>query len=316
MNDELLVKYLLDEATEGEQQQVVSWLSQSTDNRKYYNDFELIWHQSRIRAQSSTVDENAAWERFQQKIRQKSEPAPVIRRFHFSAVAAAILVAITVFTVVYLAVFKTPDPVMLAANDVVVKDTLPDNSVVTLNKNSTLSYEEDRGTQRVRKVKLDGEAFFNVAPDKSKPFIVEVDSVIVRVVGTSFNVRKTAAYTEVIVESGVVQVTAHQQNITLIKGESIRIGDSGIVQPKNDVKDALHQYYRTREFVCDNTPLWKLVEVLNEAYGSHITIANDALRQYPLTTTFHNEPLDNILLIIHETFDIEIERKGDQILLR
>src|SRR5690606_16524078 len=133
-----------------------------------------------------------------------------------------------------------------------------------------------------RKVKLEGEAFFNVAPDKSRPFIVEVDSVSVRVVGTSFNVRKTTAYTEIIVESGVVQVSGNQHQVTLTKGTIIRIPSNGQLPAKKQFYDQLHNYYRIKEFVCDNTPLWKLVEVLNEAYKSNIVIVNEALKQYPL----------------------------------
>ena len=319
MSDELLVKYLLGEASDQEEQQVQTWIAQSHSNKKYFSDFELIWQQSTITAQSSQIDEHAAWERFQARIRDGHKPAPVVpltRRFGFTAIAAAILITITAFTVVYMSLFKTPETIMLAATDTVVQDTLPDLSVVTLNRNSTLTYVEQAGDEKLRKVKLKGEAFFNVAPDKSRPFIVEIDSVKVRVLGTSFNVRKTSEYTEIIVESGVVQVTGNHQQITLTKGESIRVHANGQAPAKQTVRDQLHNYYRSREFVCDNTPLWKLVEVLNEAYGSNIVIANDDLKHYPLTTTFHNEPLDNILLIIHETFDIQIERKGDSILLR
>lgn len=319
MNDELLVKYLLGEASSQEVKEVVAWIQHSAANKKYFHDFELIWQQSKVIQLSTKVDEDAAWERFQQKIREGYKPTPVvpmIRKFHFSVIAAAILLTVTAFTVVYLALFTTPATVELAATDTIIRDTLPDHSVVTLNKNSRITYAEARAGSKLRKVKLEGEAFFNVAPDKSRPFIVEVDSVSVRVVGTSFNVRKTTAYTEIIVESGVVQVSGNQHQVTLTKGEIIRIPSNGQLPAKKHVDDQLHNYYRTKEFVCDNTPLWKLVEVLNEAYKSNIVIVNEALKQYPLTTTFHNEPLENILGIIHETFNIQIEKKGDSILLR
>jgi ferric-dicitrate binding protein FerR (iron transport regulator) len=78
----------------------------------------------------------------------------------------------------------------------------------------------------------------------------------------------------------------------------------------------LYNYYVTHEFVCDDTPLWKLVEVLNEAYGSHIEIANPDLRNLPLTATFHNEPLDRTLSIISETFSITVEHQNEKIILK
>ncbi|HEX2533952.1 MAG TPA: DUF4974 domain-containing protein, partial [Chitinophagaceae bacterium] len=67
--------------------------------------------------------------------------------------------------------------------------------------------------------------------------------------------------------------------------------------------------------VCDRTPLWKLVAVLNEAYGSDIRISRPALRSLPLTATFQDESLEAILDVISQTFDIRVERDGSTIVL-
>ena len=85
---------------------------------------------------------------------------------------------------------------------------------------------------------------------------------------------------------------------------------------KAEETERLYNYYRTREFVCDNTPLWKLVAVLNEAYGANIVIGRDALRNMPLTTTFNNESLERILDIIRTTFDITVVRQNNTIILQ
>ena len=82
---------------------------------------------------------------------------------------------------------------------------------------------------------------------------------------------------------------------------------------KQQVTDELYNYYRTKEFVCNNTPLWRLADVLGEAYGVHIIITDERLRSLPLTTVFKNESLDNILLVISETFNIKVEREGNTI---
>ena len=72
---------------------------------------------------------------------------------------------------------------------------------------------------KTRSIKLKGEAFFNVAPDKEKPFIIDVNDVQVKVVGTSFNVRSYNGITEVIVETGIVQVTKAGETTELRAGE-------------------------------------------------------------------------------------------------
>jgi ferric-dicitrate binding protein FerR (iron transport regulator) len=82
------------------------------------------------------------------------------------------------------------------------------------------------------------------------------------------------------------------------------------------VEDKLYNYYRSKEFVCDDTPLWKLVEVLNEAYGVNIVIENKELRGLRLNTTFNNESLDTILDIVSQTFGITYTKEADRIILK
>jgi ferric-dicitrate binding protein FerR (iron transport regulator) len=72
----------------------------------------------------------------------------------------------------------------------------------------------------------------------------------------------------------------------------VRRQDSVITKERETAQ--LYQYYESREFVCDNTPLWKLVAVLNKAYDTTIVIGRPELRNLPLTTTFPNESLDRI----------------------
>jgi ferric-dicitrate binding protein FerR (iron transport regulator) len=89
--------------------------------------------------------------------------------------------------------------------------TLPDGSSVALNAGSTLEALQGFGGKE-RRVKLCGEAFFQVEHDKSKPFIVEADGASVRVVGTAFNV---SAYSE----SGSVTTTVAEGKVEFSSGK-------------------------------------------------------------------------------------------------
>ena len=84
--------------------------------------------------------------------------------------------------------------------------------------------------------------------------------------------------------------------------------------PQNE-EEQLYNYYRSKEFVCDNTPLWKLVETLNEAYQVNIIIERPELKALPLDVTFSNESLDVILDVIRQTFLIKVIRKENEIVL-
>jgi ferric-dicitrate binding protein FerR (iron transport regulator) len=170
-----------------------------------------------------------------------------------------------------------------------------------------------KGNKRV--VKLSGEAFFQVTPNREKPFVVDVNDVEVTVVGTSFNIKSKDGNTEVVVETGIVKVTKDGNTIELKPGEKTIVEKVSSSLTKEANPDKLYQYYRSKVFVCDKTPLWKLVEGLNEAYDANIVIGRKELRNLPLTTTFSNEPLDHILSIIAQTFDITIIKDQQQIIL-
>jgi transmembrane sensor len=136
------------------------------------------------------------------------------------------------------------------------------------------------------------------------------------VVGTSFNIRSEDGVTEVIVETGVVQVTRNGKTVELRPAEKLKLGGADSVAGKEKVEDKLYNYYRSREFVCEETPLWKLVDVLNEAYDANIVIGNPKIRSERLTTTFNNDSLEHILEVLRLTFNITVLEEGDRIILK
>lgn len=332
MNDEWLVSYLLGEADAGKREEVEAWIGENDANRRYFEQFRLIWEAGRALATQVAVDEQAAWQRFRQRTylappkgrlsglgkyaqwigggRSMDEYARRLR------VAASILLVAGLGVVAYFLAGRTgTQTIEFASLDTTAIRELSDGSVVTLNRQAVVRYEQHfRGDHR--KVELQGEAFFQVAPDPDKPFVVEVNDLTVTVLGTSFNIASTPDQVEVIVESGSVKVQKDDLEIVLHPNESVTVRSEDTVLHKKKHTDQLYNYYRSGEFVCDNTPLWKLVEALNEAFGVDIVIQNEALRNLPLTTTFYNEPLENILGVISETFSIDVEHQQDRILLK
>ena len=85
---------------------------------------------------------------------------------------------------------------------------------------------------------------------------------------------------------------------------------------KEDNSDELYNYYKTKEFVCNGTRLSRLVEVLNEAYNTEIVIGNSRLDNLSLNTTFSDASLDYILEVIGKTYNIQVIRNGDKIILQ
>ena len=287
------------------------WLADDA-NLAYYNQLKKIWDDSRQLALTSTADENRAWQKFQQRI----HPAPVHRTgFGWMRIAASVIIIVGLGLLAYWVFNDRTKEMTVVAQKTVLNDTLPDGSVVTVNKGSSISYPS-KFKGETRQVSLKGEAFFNVTPNKKKPFIISVNDVQITVVGTSFNVKTINGNTEVVVETGIVKVTRAGKTVELKANEEVIVNAKDSALTKEKVSDQLYKYYRTKEFVCDDTPLWKLVEVINEAYNSHIVIGNPALKDMSITTTFNNESLEQVLNVISLTLNIKIIKEGDTIILQ
>lgn len=322
IEEDLLVKYLVGETDEEETLDVEKWIGASDENKKRFEQVMLIWEQSLELAKPAVVNIDDAWNRMQQRIpqgEQQKTTAPV-KSFNKSwlRIAATVITVVCAGWLGYILFTKNKvEPVTIvavASANKVVTDTLPDGSVITVNKKSTLSYPSlFEGS--TREVVLNGEAFFKVTPDKQQPFIIHVNDVIVRVVGTSFNIKSEKGKTEVIVEAGIVQVTKSNRTVKLLPKEKVITAWKDSTLAKDSVQDELYNYYRSKAFICNNTPLQNLVATLNEAYNANIVIENTSLNNLPITTVFKDESLDNILTVISETFKINIKKTGDQITL-
>ena len=143
--DEIIVKYLLGEASEEERKKVEDWRSTSDENKRIFEHFELIWTESKNLASQSVVDENAAWLRFKEKTIQ-AEPSNIVtfrpsrKLFSMKAAAAVLVLIFGVWIAYYLT--TNSGMILVASNNLILIDTLPDGSVVTLNKNSSIKYSK------------------------------------------------------------------------------------------------------------------------------------------------------------------------------
>ncbi|MDB5086384.1 MAG: hypothetical protein JWR09_378 [Mucilaginibacter sp.] len=315
--DDVLVKYLLGETNAAETRETEQWINENEANRKYYADFKLIWQESERIAANNNPDEDGAWMRLQNRINinndQQIQPVKSASKFTWLKIAASILLISVIGYFAYDQFFGTE--LISNSSSVALTQNLPDGSSVTLNSNSQLSYPNHfSGGQRL--VQLNGEGFFKITPDKTKPFIIKINTVTISVVGTSFNVKNIKGKTEVIVETGIVKVNANGKQVLLHPGQKVIANGAISNLTVQETRGSLYNYYITKALVCDRTPLYELVDKLNQVYGSQIQIANKKLHNLPITTTFKGQTLQQVLNVIAETFKIKVESKGNLILLK
>lgn len=202
---------------------------------------------------------------------------------------------------------------------------LEDGSVLNVNKGSEI---EVRLTRRDRRVTLrTGEAYFGVAHDPARPFIVSAGGVRVRAVGTAFNVRADENGVEVLVLEGTVEVTRESGESgpgapLLGAGERARVRRDRVrAAPEIEkvdaaaLRDAVAWYRTTREYA--SVPLRELVEQFNRHNPTKVTIVGPELEERRIGGTFALDRLEALLSLLEQEDDIVVERPApNRVLLR
>jgi transmembrane sensor len=324
MNDKTIIKHLLKEINEAEEKSLMKWLDTNPLHKKQFNEVQWIWEKSRDMETSSEIDVEHAWAQFQ-KLKDKKATGQGSRSTESSLFSWTKLVASIALVIGFIFVLMQflPHagkaylaPVNLSSGEKAVKEKLLDGSVITLNKNTQLTYNQYL-FKNERKVNFDkGAAYFQVATQPQKPFLINVDRVNIRVLGTSFHVRKEENYIQVIVDTGSVAVSSGTKHLTLGPKEKVSVDPLSGRMVKSLQKNELFRYYVDGKFHANDVPLADLVGALNEAYESNITVGGSNLGQKTITTTLKFGSLDQNLEVIKETFEIQIIKRGDRIILQ
>ncbi|HEY0743683.1 MAG TPA: FecR domain-containing protein [Chryseosolibacter sp.] len=194
---------------------------------------------------------------------------------------------------------------------------LPDNSQVILNGNSALKYSANWDATSAREVWLEGEGFFSVTHTVNhQKFIVHGSGELdVEVLGTKFNMKTRNDASEVMLTEGKVRLAMGDENNA--KELFLKPGDLATVKNKDlstrSVKHHNYTSWMNNKLVFDRTPLRDLATILYDTYGLTVTFENASLEERELSGEISSATADDILYAIAQTFDLNVERKGDAV---
>lgn len=304
---DLLVKYLAGECSDTERDRVKRWLAESDENQTTFNDFRLVWDKVE-RPVNQSIDIEKAWS----SVNARLKPVPTISIWtKLSKIAAIALLVIGIG--VALRYFLTSDVDSMSYRGAIDKNVvLTDGSKVGLQGNAHLTFAEMGDSLRI--ATLSGEAFFEVAPNKEKPFVVHAPLVDVRVLGTKFNVKTGKDEVIVYLEEGSVLLTSSSMSMTIEPGQTARCDAQGNILLLEAVGENA-AYWHTHVLKYRSIPLSQVVEELNVIYNQKIIIDDPATANCLFSSTFNDESIDLILEVIAATFNLTVTQQDDTTIL-
>ncbi len=319
----LIAKHLSGETTAAEEDALQKWIALAPGNEQIYLKFKRVYELSgKIHDPSAGdslgIDVEKEWSHFLKKVEENEKTIqfePQAKSNAWLRIAAAVLLVVASGIVVNYFVSKGRDQVYQTAENTEVIN-LSDGSTVFLNRNSMLTVRSSFAKKN-REVELRGEAFFEVKPDKQKPFIIGTSGADITVLGTSFNVQsyEQRNEVEVVVETGLVKLAPREmdQSVELKAGEKgvLRKREMELVSSPNT--DVNFLSWKTKRLIFNKANLKSVLETLQATYGVEFIISGDVSKECQVTVTFENQSLEAVLKVLQSTLDLTYNQEGNKI---
>ncbi len=287
----IILKWLENEASDDELRQIHYWLDQHPDNDKKLEKLKEIYNSTGLSVEND-VEASAAYTDVYKRLNLSKENSSgkyrIIIRWSIRAAAIFLL-----FIVIGLLI-KKPESLIVYSNPTIHKlsDTLPDGSLILLNQFAKVVVDKNFNRES-RKVKMYGEVFFDIVQDKSKPFIVDINGLFVKVTGTRFNIRNDSIKntTGVYVESGKVQfynsenvVNESSFKIDILPGELALCRNNEVT--KQTQQDLNYLAWQTNILIFKQTPMSELIKTLENHFRIKINVALTNHDKYLVSARF------------------------------
>jgi transmembrane sensor len=301
----LIVRALENDLSTEEHATLQAWLEEDASNLRYYEELQKTWALTATADTDFAPDTNRNWEAFKQKL-----AAPVIAELPVRRISpyrnafriAATLLLLAGAATLYL-LNRSQDITVITAAKEKKEITLPDGSKVFMNQNSSLRYAKNL-TGAERAVYLEGEAFFDVAQQPARPFVVYANHTQTQVLGTSFDIKAYEKQpVEVAVLSGKVAVSRRTEDkssnrLVLTKGRKA-IFKTDKQMEEIAIADPNFMAWKEQVLVFQDIPLGNVIKTLESYYNVKVVIEDTAIARLDFKGYFSDDPqLEDVLNVI------------------
>ena len=280
------------------------------------------WKELNNMSSSEEIDVDKAWNNVHSRLIENglAEPKTAVRisfmRSTIMRIAAVALILISLGSAgIYLnnaGYLSKKISVIAGINQKNVLVSLPDGSKIYLNRNSEFTYRSNFG-KHGRNVNLTGEAFFEISPDATKPFIIDAGKAKVKVVGTTFNVitNNNESAVEVFVKTGKVVVSdeSGSQSIQLDPGY---VGTMNAKASRKSINNNPNYIsWKTGYLDYNGQKLSVVFTDLKRVYNMVIVADDPSILDNPWSSPIGNVSQETIIRVICTSFNLSYTKDGD-----
>ncbi len=342
LNNRKAARYLSGRSTPEERRSFDRWLEEDPEHRRTFETVAEIWQMAENPTIAAPPDEDFVrrdWERVAAAIGASgkaergrdrrgsgsADRAPTVRRVRRTSserLAFAAALVVLVAAGIWLATQFSEKLGGAELADLREVSTPPgqrariplgDGTIAHLNVASTLRYPEPF-VNGERALILDGEAFFEVAEDESRPFVVHAADAVVEVVGTKFAVRAydDSDVVDVVVSEGRVALRndgpGDGDELVLSAQQKGRVADGVVHRMEGYVDVQRDLAWMENRLIFADVPLRDVAVELRRWYTLDVRIADPDIAELHLTAEFQSEPVHEILNVIAASLEVSYER--------
>ncbi len=253
-------------------------------------------------------------------VKKRSKILPLRKVLKYAAILAMPLLSIP-FVKYYMQMQQvaSQEVILSAASNERASIALPDGTIVQLNANSRLAYIPSNFTDSKRMVSFEGEGYFDVKTDSTKPFIISSDMLEIRVFGTSFNFKaqSEADHMSLLLVEGKVEIH------NTINKEVFKVAPSQKVH-----FDKQTQQFKIEREACDQSnipwiqqylefnsaPLSVVLDAISQKYDMSVNLEGDQAMLYEsFTGRIPGKDIDEAISILKYTFDLNCIRADENV---
>lgn len=311
----IISRYLAGEATSSDLAQLNDWLAQDESNARQLEQLRKFWAEP-VRTPAPRTSFEEFFARIEAREHTaKQAPRRILRLTPFAAAASvALFIAAAAFMFLLGGRLMTPVTYYtVACKSGVERLVLPDSTVVYLNEASRVTYTSDY--EKKRRVRLDGEAYFDVVKGRGT-FQVEVsDNTAIEVLGTKFNVTAFAEKEGVVatLEEGVIKFIGGGREFLLEPGQQVIYNRRTLECTTRQVDASIYTAWKEPVYRYASITMAELCHELERIYGVRITL-NPSIGKIRISGSFkRRDDIETILNVMEKRMEFQWKRNGDHV---